>query len=123
MLLLNFDAAEIGGRKLVVYEYLELDGNTVASHTDISDTDQTIYVPKLRTTIFDSENGSHNSAADEDITLIDTVRYNGVEIGRRYTVVGTLVDKATGKEILDDAGIRLLHQMNLSLKRQTEQLT
>ena len=103
----NFDASEIGGRKLVVYEYLELDGNTVASHTDISDTDQTIYVPKLRTTIFDSENGSHNSAADEDITLIDTVRYNGVEIGRRYTVVGTLVDKATGKEILDDAGNKI----------------
>ena len=103
----NFDASEIGGRKLVVYEYLELDGNTVASHTDISDTDQTIYVPKLRTTIFDSENGSHNSAADEDITLIDTVRYNGVEIGRRYTVVGTLVDKKTGKEILDDAGNKI----------------
>lgn len=103
----NFDASEIGGRKLVVYEYLELDGITVASHTDISDTDQTIYVPKLRTTIFDSENGSHNSAADEDITLIDTVRYNGVEIGRRYTVVGTLVDKETGNALLDDAGNKI----------------
>ena len=103
----NFDASEIGGRKLVVYEYLELDGNTVASHTDISDTDQTIYVPKIRTTIFDSENGSHNSAADEDITLIDTVRYNGVEIGRRYTVVGTLVDKETGNALLDDAGNKI----------------
>ncbi len=103
----NFDASEIGGRKLVFYEYLELDGNTVASHTDISDTDQTVYVPKLRTTIFDSENGSHNSVADEDITLIDTVRYNGVEIGRKYTVVGTIVDKETGNALLDDAGNKI----------------
>ena len=103
----NFDASEIGGRKLVFYEYLELDGNTVASHTDISDTDQTVYVPKLRTTIFDSENGSHNSAADEDVILIDTVRYNGVEIGRKYTVVGTLVDKETGNALLDDAGNKI----------------
>ena len=103
----NFDASEIGGRKLVFYEYIELDGNTVASHTDISDTDQTVYVPKLRTTIFDSENGSHNSAADEDITLIDTVRYNGVEIGRKYTVVGTIVDKETGNALLDDAGNKI----------------
>ena len=103
----NFDASEIGGRKLVFYEYLELDGNTVASHTDISDTDQTVYVPKIRTTIFDSENGSHNSAADEDVTLIDTVRYNGVEIGRKYTVVGTLVDKETGNALLDDAGNKI----------------
>ena len=103
----NFDASEIGGRKLVFYEYLELDGNTVASHTDISDTDQTVYVPKIRTTIFDSENGSHNSATDEDITLIDTVRYNGVEIGRKYTVVGTIVDKETGNALLDDAGNKI----------------
>ena len=103
----NFDASEIGGRKLVFYEYLELDGNTVASHTDISDTDQTVYVPKIRTTIFDSENGSHNSAADEDVILIDTVRYNGVEIGRKYTVVGTIVDKETGNALLDDAGNKI----------------
>lgn len=100
----NFDASEIGGRKLVFYEYLELDGDTVASHTDISDTDQTIYVPSIKTTIIDSENGSHNAAADEEITLIDTVRYNGLEGGRKYSVTGTLVDKETGKALLDDAG-------------------
>ena len=103
----NFDASEIGGRKLVFYEYLELDGDTVASHTDISDTDQTIYVPSIKTTIIDSENGSHNAVADEEITLIDTVRYNGLEVGRKYSVTGTLVDKATGKEILDDAGNKI----------------
>ena len=100
----NFDASEIGGRKLVFYEYLELDGDTVASHTDISDTDQTIYVPSIKTTIIDSENGSHNAAADKEITLIDTVRYNGLEVGRKYSVTGTLVDKETRKALLDDAG-------------------
>ena len=100
----NFDASEIGGRKLVFYEYLELDGDTVAAHTDISDASQTIYVPSIKTTIIDSENGSHNAAADEEITLIDTVRYNGLEVGRKYSVTGTLVDKETGKALLDDAG-------------------
>ena len=100
----TFDASEIGGRKLVFYEYLELDGDTVASHTDISDTDQTIYVPSIKTTIIDSENGIHNAAADKEITLIDTVRYNGLEVGRKYSVTGTLVDKETRKALLDDAG-------------------
>ena len=100
----TFDASEIGGRKLVFYEYLELDGDTVASHTDISDTDQTIYVPRIKTTIIDSENGIHNAAADKEITLIDTVRYNGLEVGRKYSVTGTLVDKETRKALLDDAG-------------------
>lgn len=100
----TFDVSEIGGRKLVFYEYLELDGDTVASHTDISDTDQTIYVPSIKTTIIDSENGIHNAAADKEITLIDTVRYNGLEVGRKYSVTGTLVDKETRKALLDDAG-------------------
>ena len=35
------------------------------------------------------------------------MRYNGVEIGRRYTVVGTLVDKETGNALLDDAGNKI----------------
>ena len=102
----NFDASEIGGRKLVVYEYpLRWTGQYRCLSLQIFPILTRPYnAPKLRTTIFDSENGSHNSAADEDITLIDTVRYNGVEIGRRYTVVGTLVDKETGNALLDDAG-------------------
>ena len=104
----NFDATNgFGGRQYVFYEYLYLDGVRVAAHTDISDTNQIIYIPSIKTTLIDSENGSHNSAADEDITLIDTVRYNGVEIGRKYTVVGTLVDKATGNALLDDAGNKI----------------
>ncbi len=104
----NFDATNgFGGRQYVFFEYLYLDGVRVAAHTDISDTNQIIYIPSIRTTLIDSENGSHSSAADQDITLIDTVRYNGVEIGRTYTVTGTLVDKATGKEIVDDAGNKI----------------
>ena len=104
----NFDATNgFGGRQYVFFEYLYLDGVRVAAHTDISDTNQIIYIPSIKTTLIDSENGSHSSAADQDITLIDTVRYNGVEIGRTYTVTGTLVDKETGKEILDDAGNKI----------------
>ena len=104
----DFDATNgFGGRQYVFYEYLYLDGVRVAAHTDISDTNQIIYIPSIKTTLIDSDNGSHNSAADEDIILIDTVRYNGVEIGRKYTVVGTLVDKATGNALLDDAGNKI----------------
>lgn len=104
----NFDATDgFGGCQYVFYEYLYLDGVSVAAHTDVSDTNQIIYIPSIQTTLIDSENGSHNSAADQDITLIDTVRYNGVEIGRAYTVTGTLVDRETGKEIVDDAGNKI----------------
>ena len=101
----NFDATNgFGGCQYVFFEYLYLDGVRIAAHTDISDTNQIIYIPNIKTTLIDAENGSHSCAADQDITLIDTVRYNGVEIGRIYTVTGILVDKVTGKKIVDDAG-------------------
>lgn len=54
----------------VFFEYLYLDGVRVAAHTDISDTNQIIYIPSIKTTLIDSENGSHSSAADQDITLL-----------------------------------------------------
>ncbi len=43
----------------------------------------------------------------KDITLIDTVRYNGLRSDAEYTVVGTLVDKETGNALLDDAGNKI----------------
>ena len=71
----NFDATNgFGGRQYVFFEYLYLDGVRVAAHTDISDTNQIIYIPSIKTTLIDSENGSHSSAADQDITLIDTMK-------------------------------------------------
>ncbi|MBS6364017.1 MAG: VaFE repeat-containing surface-anchored protein [Actinomycetaceae bacterium] len=37
-------------------------------------------------------------------TLTDVVTYNNLELGKEYEVVGTLMDKETGKPMLDGAG-------------------
>ena len=99
----TFDATGVGEKIVVVFEVLTLksDGSEVAKHEDINDTFQTVYLkeaPKIRTTAF--EGGS--STADKDIlvggnvTITDRVTYENLKIGTKYTIVGTVYDKATG---------------------------
>ena len=39
-----FDAGALGGKKLVVFERLYVDGIQVASHTDLNDRAQTVFI-------------------------------------------------------------------------------
>jgi len=60
--------------------------------------------PIIKTTLTDTETKSHIVALRKTITLVDTVKYEGLVIGKPYVMEGTLYDKATGKEILDAEG-------------------
>ena len=101
----TFDGSTMAGRTLVVYETLQRYNDTLASHTDLDDPDQTVHLPKIGTTAVDSESGDHNSIADTSVTIVDTVSYsNLIADGREYTVTGTLMDKATGEKLLDAQG-------------------
>lgn len=55
-------------------------------------------------TIAKSETKLHMQEASEKVTLTDTVTYQGLLVGRKYKVAGTLVDKDTGKPIVDADG-------------------
>lgn len=62
-------------------------------------------MPKtMKTIAADSESGTHESQAREDITIVDTIQYTGLIPGNEYTACGTLMDKATGEAALDDEG-------------------
>ena len=62
-------------------------------------------MPKtMKTTATDSESGTHEGQAREELTIVDTIAYTGLVPGDEYTVSGTLMDKASGEPALDDAG-------------------
>ena len=62
-------------------------------------------MPKtMKTTATDSESGTHEGQAREELTIVDTIAYTGLVPGDEYTVSGTLMDKASGETALDDAG-------------------
>lgn len=96
----TFNASALAGKAVVVFEDLMQDEKVIASHADIEDTDQTVTFtePKIGTTA--TAEGEHTAEPVGEITIIDTVAYSGLIIGKEYTVKGVLMDKATGEKLL-----------------------
>ena len=42
------------------------------------------------------------SKAEKSITIEDTVKYSGLQVGKSYTMKGKLMDKSTGKPLMVD---------------------
>lgn len=87
---------------LVVFESLVKDGIEVASHADLEDVNQTvtIHVPEIHTTA--TVNDGKVAYNTEITEIVDTVEYTGLIPNVEHTIHGTLMDKATGKELLVD---------------------
>ena len=100
----TFDASAIAPTTVVAFEHLEYKGIEIAVHADIEDEDQTVYIPEIGTTALGQDTEDHIEKAKEDAVIVDTVEYKGLEVGREYTMTGTLVDKETGEAITDAEG-------------------
>ncbi len=101
-----FDAKYIKAETdIVVFESLYKDEKKLAVHADINDEGQTVTVkvPEIKTTA--KVNSKKEVTADKEITIDDTVKYTNLTPGKEYTIVGTLMDKSTGKPFEIDGKI------------------
>lgn len=82
---------------IVVFESLYKDGTELVVHADIEDEGQTVKVkvPEIKTTA--KANGKKEITAKGEITIDDTVKYTNLTPRKEYKIVGTLMDKSTGK--------------------------
>lgn len=96
----TFDGSLLAGRTIVMFEQVYYENNLIATHADIEDEAQTLYVPKIQTTALDGERHDHNSVADKCVTIVDTVAYQNLVQGQKYKVTGKLIDKSTGKALV-----------------------
>ena len=82
---------------IVVFEKLYKDGKELAVHADINDEGQTVKVriPEIRTSA--KVNGKKEVKAKGELTVVDTVTYTNLTVGKEYVVRGILMDKSTGK--------------------------
>lgn len=105
----KFDASKLAGHTFVVYEQVvtreEKDGKkedtNVVKHENPDDEAQTVYIPEIQTELTDAQTKNHTAAATETVKLVDTVSYKNLVVGKTYVMTGTLMDKETGKAILD----------------------
>lgn len=106
----EFDARELKGKELVVFEYLSRqrsdskEWNDVVKHTDINDKGQTVKVnhPEIQTEAHFEEDGSKVSDPLAEVTIVDVVSFKNLIPGNTYELKGKLMDKATNKPLLID---------------------
>ena len=102
----TFNAKELEGKRLVVLtelHRLDRKGNTlVAVHKDINNIDETVVIPEIKTTAKDKKDGGKDLLAGKKETIVDKVSYTNLIIGRKYKVSGKLMNKETGKPVLDN---------------------
>ena len=104
----TFNASALGGKNLVTFEELYDFSNPdepvkVAEHKDIEDDGQTVLITeriiKIHTTATDKD-GNKELKAGKDVTIIDTVTLEGLEVGTQYKLVGWQMLKEENAELL-----------------------
>ena len=104
----TFNASSLGGQNLVTFEELydlsnEDEPVKVAEHKDIDDEGQTVLITERIITIHTtatSEDGKKEIEAGKDVTIIDTVTFDGLEIGTKYQLVGWQMIKDENAELI-----------------------
>lgn len=101
----TFDASNLHGTQLVVFEYLYYDGLLLATHAELEDEGQTVEIknPKI-STIAVVEDGGKTTLTADDVQITDTISYSDLTAGVEYRMTGILMDKATGEVFLDFDG-------------------
>ena len=101
--LFTFDATELEGTSVVVFETLFQGETEISSHEDMENEGQTITFteqPRIGTTA--TVDGQHTADPTGEITIVDVVEYTGLTPGKTYTISGVLMDKATNHPLLVD---------------------
>ena len=93
------DASALAGITTVAFETLSYGTTVIARHEDINDTDQTVYLPSIRTTAKDVESKTDYAAPKENAQITDTVSYTNLIPGKTYKVTGKLMSKTTGQVV------------------------
>lgn len=103
----TIDASLLEGVTLVAFEDLDNDNITVAFHHEIDDYAQSVYFPKIGTTLVDRTTNDHISAVSETAEFADTVAYENLLPGT-YTLYGVLKNKLTGETITNVDGTEVV---------------
>ena len=98
----EFSGKHLAGSALVVFETLFSGETEIVSHEDPDSDEQSINVPKLRTTAVSEDTKTHAAKAGRTVRITDTVRCTGLLPEKTYTVSGTLMDQSSGKALTEN---------------------
>ncbi len=94
------DSSLLEGKTVVAFEDLYHGKVKVAVHADISDEEQSVHYPRIRTNAVDGTTGGKTGPSTQKTTIVDKVSYQNLIPGKEYTVKGVLMNRENGKEVL-----------------------
>lgn len=97
----TFDSSALKGKAVVVFESLYYEDKEIATHSDLNDENQTVEYkdPKLKTTASEKTTAKKVISIKDSVTIVDKIEYENLIPGKKYTVKGVLMDKASGKPL------------------------
>ena len=98
----KFNASTLTSKTIVVFEEMYKDGVKVFVHADINDIPQTVFFPGGHTTAINDKTKDQTAKAEKEMSITDTFFYQNLRTGKEYRLVGTLMDKETGKALIID---------------------
>ena len=125
---LPINTETLAGTRTVVFERLTLDGVLKAHHEEIDDKDQEVNMPPLKTNATDKNTGTHTAVAGKT-TIVDRVSYEDLQVGKEYTVTGTLhytedcttadgTEHKAGDEVLDADGNKITNSVTFTAEEE-----
>lgn len=97
----TFNSMALSGKTIVIFEDLYNDKIKVATHSEITDIDQSIYIPKIGTKLTEKNTGKKHVQPLENIKLKDEVGYKNFIEGEKYFVKGKIINKKNGNVIAE----------------------
>ena len=95
----TFNAKALAGKTVVVFEDVYQDKIKVATHADITDEEQSVYIPKIGTKLTGKDTDEKEFHAFDKIELRDVMKYENLIKGKVYYAKGEIINKKTGKAI------------------------
>lgn len=96
----TFNASEVSGKTLVVFESLLYEDEEIAQHKDLGSPEQTLVLPSVNTTATNPDTGSQIGLTQEEASIQDVAEYTNLIPGETFTIRGVLMDQETEEEFL-----------------------
>lgn len=88
----HVDTTKYQGSYFVAYAELLVNDIEVAIHHDMSDKDETVYIPEIHTDAIDGISGDQQGVCLEKDSITDTISYANLTAGKQYKLVGELAE-------------------------------
>lgn len=98
----EFSSALLAGKTVTCFEDVYYNGKKVCTHSDITDSSQSVKYPSCHTTATNAADGTHIAKPDEVVTIEDRVYYENLIPGEEYTARGSLQDYDAKSMIMID---------------------